>query len=304
MILAFEISRDIDLRDFSALLFSHGVRHRISESGNNQAVWVPGEAEKEAVARLYQAWDQGLISIPKRETSEANGGESRGGGIDTLNTFIRVILTAARRYPVTLFFFLASVLTFVLVMGFGENWNEEYLALLTFVELEIEADSVYFADLSSTLDRGEYWRIFTPMFIHFGWMHLVFNMLWLWEVGRRIEIVNGSGALALVILFSSAVSNIAQYLFTGPSLFGGMSGVVFAVLGHSFVWSRMVRSRSTGLPHGIYIFLLIYLALGFTGAVDLLGMGAIANWAHLGGLLAGLLTGFLAAVWYKSTASD
>ena len=81
---------------------------------------------------------------------------------------------------------------------------------------------------------------------------------------------------------------------SGPGLFGGMSGVVFGLLGHSLVWSRVVPARNTGLSSGIYIFMLLYLVVGFTGAIDLLGLGSLANGAHLGGLLGGLVTGAIA----------
>ena len=97
------------------------------------------------------------------------------------------------------------------------------------------------------------------------------------------------------VSFSFQMTNVA-FVVTGPRLFGGMSGVVFGLLGFAFVWSRLVPSRSHRVPNGIYIFMLIYLVIGFTGAMDLLMMGSIANGAHFGGLLGGLLTGGLAAL--------
>ena len=116
-----------------------------------------------------------------------------------------------------------------------------------------------------TIESGQYWRLLTPMFLHFGLLHIVFNLLWVWEVGRRIELVNGSLLLLLVTLASSLLANFMQYYLYGPSFFGGMSGVVFGFLGYSLVWSRMVPRRTTGLPPGLYIFMLVYLAVGFTG---------------------------------------
>ena len=134
------------------------------------------------------------------------------------------------------------------------------------------------------------------MFIHFSWLHIVFNLLWVWEIGRRIEFVNGSRGLLIAVVVSSLVANITQYLMSGPSLFGGMSGVVFGLLGHSLVWSRLVPSKNMGVSKGIYIFMLAYLAIGFTGVIDILGLGSLANGAHLGGLIGGVITGGLAGL--------
>ena len=137
------------------------------------------------------------------------------------------------------------------------------------------------------------------MFIHFGWLHIVFNLLWVWEVGRRIEVINNASVLLLVTLVSSIMANFLQYYMLGPSFFGGMSGVVFGYLGYSLVWSRLVPSRSMGLADGLYIFMFAYLAIGFTGAIDMLGLGVLANGAHLGGLIGGLLVGGVAGFLFR-----
>ena len=65
------------------------------------------------------------------------------------------------------------------------------------------------------------------------------------------------------------------------------------------MWSRLVPDRGLGLVSGVYIFMFIYLALGFSGAIDLLGLGRLANGAHLGGLAAGLLLGVLVALFVR-----
>ena len=173
---------------------------------------------------------------------------------------------------------------------------------LTLVGFTEDGTYLYFDTFEGTLQRGEYWRLITPMIIHFGWIHLVFNMLWLWEFGRRIEMRCGSVLLLLAVLLSSLAANLLQYQFSGPSLFGGMSGVVYGLLGYALVWSKLWPSQDMGMPNGIYIFMLAFLALGFTGAVDLLGFGSIANGAHLGGLVAGVIVGTIVTLVLRGKA--
>jgi GlpG protein len=94
-----------------------------------------------------------------------------------------------------------------------------------------------------------------------------------------------------LVLVSAVVSNIAQYLVTGPSIFGGMSGVVYALLG--FIWTgNWVHPRwLEPVPPALLGFMLVWLFVGLTGALGFLGLGAIANGAHFGGLAIGVICG-------------
>ena len=199
-----------------------------------------------------------------------------------------------RQYPLTCVIILTNVVLYPVTSGLDSGDVTGLFQQMTFLEFQERGPYQYFADLTHTIESGQYWRLLTPMFLHFGLLHIVFNLLWVWEVGRRIELVNGSLVLLLVTLVSSLLANFMQYYLYGPSFFGGMSGVVFGFLGYSLVWSRMVPRRTTGLPPGLYIFMLVYLAVGFTGAIDLLGLGSLANGAHLGGLVGGVLIGVVA----------
>jgi GlpG protein len=72
-------------------------------------------------------------------------------------------------------------------------------------------------------------------------------------------------------------------------MFGGMSGVVFALLSYAWLWDQSGMQPRIGLPSALMGFMLLWLVLGFTGVLQGVGLGAIANTAHLAGLLAGLL---------------
>jgi GlpG protein len=284
LINALEIPSDINLAAFSRFLSSRGVRHRITEEGLNQVVWVPGEEELGFVQSAYSQYTSGKLELDEAPAQQ------------TQMQVLPRVLSAAKRFPVTLSLIVITVLLFPVGMGLGGGAIDGLFERLMFLAIEEVNGGQYFTTMSYTIEHGQWWRFLTPMFIHFSWLHIVFNLLWVWEIGRRIEFVNGSKLLLIAVVVSSLTANITQYLMSGPSLFGGMSGVVFGLLGHSLVWSRLVPSKNMGVSNGIYIFMLAYLAFGFTGAIDLLGLGSLANGAHLGGLIGGVVTGGLAGL--------
>ena len=127
------------------------------------------------------------------------------------------------------------------------------------------------------------WRVFTPSLMHFSAMHIIFNLLWWWYLGGKIETRLGSRPLLFLLLMAGTLPNILQFFMTGPN-FGGLSGVVYAVVGYTWLMGVRRPNCGIGLPPSYMGFMMVWLVLGFT---DLLGM-PIANGAHVGGLLVGL----------------
>ena len=134
--------------------------------------------------------------------------------------------------------------------------------------------------------RGEVWRLITPMLLHFSILHLFGNMMWIYYLGTAIEVRRGTLWLAVLVFGSAIVSNLGQYFFEGPSSFGGMSGVVYALFG--YVWMKTIYHPMDGLfiDSRNVNFMLLWFVLCTTGAV-----GPIANGAHGVGLVVGILLG-------------
>jgi GlpG protein len=138
--------------------------------------------------------------------------------------------------------------------------------------------------------NGEVWRLVTPIFVHYGVLHILFNMWWLADLGVAIEGRIGSLGFAVLVVLTGALSNVAQYVWVGSPLFGGMSGVLYALFGYIWVRGRLDASLGLTMPPNTATILLVWLGLGFTGA-----LGNVANVAHLGGLVSGAALGALAA---------
>lgn len=139
---------------------------------------------------------------------------------------------------------------------------------------------------ASDIRGGDIWRIFTPVLLHFGPLHLLFNMLWLHSLGGAIEMRRGSVRFGLLILFLAAASNTAQYWWGGPT-FGGMSGVVFGLFGYVWIKSSFDPGAGLFIDRGNVIMMLFWLGLCMSGLV-----GRIANAAHLFGLVGGVVVAF------------
>jgi GlpG protein len=139
------------------------------------------------------------------------------------------------------------------------------------------------------------------MLLHFGWLHMVFNLLWWLDLGRRIE-HQSKLLLVALLLVTSLAANVAQ-AWQEASLFGGLSGVIYGLLGYIWVIDRYNAPRYH-LPQSILIFMLLWLLLGVSGLFSALGFGAMANMAHLGGLVAGVVWAFLHTLLWRIRSNN
>ena len=138
-----------------------------------------------------------------------------------------------------------------------------------------------FWDSLQEVARGQVWRLVTPIFIHYSLWHLVFNLLWMQDMGSLLESRIGTWRFAGVVLAVAVVSNVSQYVVAGAG-FGGMSGVVYGVFGYIWIRNKLDVHFDVFLSPMTSGLLMLFLALGIFGL-----MGPTANAAHFSGLLVG-----------------
>ncbi len=129
--------------------------------------------------------------------------------------------------------------------------------------------------------NGEYYRLITAMFTHYGLIHLAVNMYSLWILGRPLEAMLGPIRFAAVYLVCGIGGNVAAYVFSPADHSAGASTAIFGLLGvYFFVLKRLNLSASAIMP-----VILINLFLTFT-------VSGISIAGHLGGLAVGALVGY------------
>ena len=275
-VIALRAPLEQDLAAFISLLARLGVPHRVAEQGNEQVLWVADEQIAAQVRELYARAPEGDPNLQPLRPPVAS---TRPG-----------IAAQARRSPLTLIVLALTLLVALLTWG-GEDYD--VVRWLSFVDFQIEGQYIYFGTFAQVVDSGQWWRLLTPMLLHFGILHLAMNSLWYWELGRRIETRQGALMLLLLTLWFGLAANVAQYLYAGPALFGGLSGVLYGLLGHCWLFQWLAPNAAYRLPRGVLVSMLIWLLICMAGVFELLQFGAIANAAHVGGLVAGCLTGLV-----------
>ncbi|MDH3693462.1 MAG: rhomboid family intramembrane serine protease [Gammaproteobacteria bacterium] len=141
---------------------------------------------------------------------------------------------------------------------------------------------------------GEYWRLLTPIFIHYGFIHLGLNMFALWILGRAMEIQRRSLSLIILVIVTGVVSNLAELWESGPR-FGGMSGVLYGLFGYLWMQGRFNPKFGIHLPHSLINALLIWFVICWSGIFEYLLNVRFANMSHTAGLVTGIIWGFVSA---------
>jgi len=233
------------------------------------ADYEPDESISAKAAKIRKAREQAAKPLPSA-IPQRGAAESSRGTLTILLIGISVLVALAT--------------------NMGDHETEMYRNLLV--------TPVFFRDgvpmAWTVVQWDEPWRLLTPMFLHFTFIHLGFNMLWLYRLGNQIEATHGTFRLLLLVCLAQIAGSIAQLYLVGP-FFGGMSGVNYALFG--FVWMQSkYGQRGYSIANQDTLILMGWLVLCATGLI-----GPIANASHAMGLATGLLAGLPVYVNFRRT---
>jgi rhomboid protease GlpG len=151
--------------------------------------------------------------------------------------------------------------------------------------------------LFEKIGQGQIWRLVSPILLHGNLIHILFNMIWLWILGKQMEQRMHRVKLLIFIIIAAIVSNVAQYLASGP-FFLGFSGVLAAMIGYIYIRQKIAPWEGYPLERIIIIFLFYFIILMVVLQIIafILDVGfhiqfplVIANTAHIVGGLLGML---------------
>lgn len=181
---------------------------------------------------------------------------------------------------VTKFLIAANLLVFVAMLFSGAGlWHSQNGVQLA-----------WGANFGPATQDGQWWRLGSALFLHFGVLHLGLNMWALWDGGQWVERMFGHARFVAIYLGAGLAGNLASIVFhAGHAVSGGASGAIFGVYGAllAYLWlhRREIHRREFRWLFGaVLVFSALTIAFG-------LAVPGIDNAAHMGGLAAGLLLG-------------
>ncbi|MBS25060.1 MAG: hypothetical protein CMQ28_05405 [Gammaproteobacteria bacterium] len=282
MIKAASLSLDIDLLSYSYFLRQHGLNHRIIEESGQQSVYVEYDRDVAFIQKSLEDF------LRKQESLEQQNVKSPQVSNQAKKIAYNLYL-AFINSPATLSLVLVSIMVAV-ITSLG---NEVYrLNFLFYPVIATSSLGALFADIVNLrIAVGT----LTPMFLHFGELHLIFNMLWLWYFGRQLEAIQPLWMFILLVVVTSFISNTTQYLAIEFNNFGGMSGVVYGLVGYTWVIHSLMPRSYLLINTNMFVFFVVALVL-----MEIIGSSWIATAAHVGGLISGLIIGVATVLFYRT----
>ena len=291
-----EIQDEAAARTFGDFLYAQGIGNELERSpSGGWTVWVKSDDDLGRAVEFLRAFARNpsdplflgaaldAANLRRRENEDLASHQCRVR--DAKRTFVR--LGGYRFGPVTFALIFVSAVVFVMTK-FGTSfesvsslWFSEHRSFAPYWRRVLDVPE---------LRDGQLWRLLTPVFIHMSFMHILFNLMWLADLGSMIEDRQSSGLLGRLVVVMAIGSNIAQYVVSGRPHFGGMSGVVYGLIGYMWIRGRFDPTCGLRLGRQTVVMSIIWFFLCFTG-----WLGPIANAAHGGGLVIGMIWGWLAS---------
>lgn len=279
---------------FGHYLYGQDIENRVEEDSLGQwEIWVLDEDQIDQAKSLLQAFfedpDDPTVAqgaqagLQKQAQLKQKQTAQRARVIDA-----RIMLQSRR---ITMGWVTISLIVISVGLGLLNRLGKKEAFVLPFqiTEHVIEGNYIRYSPNFPEIRHGEVWRLFTPMFLHFGPLHLLFNMWWMKDLGSAIERAKGPWTLLGLAFTISILSNVAEFYVSGPR-FGGMSGVVFGLLGYIWMQGKFNPRGALHLNPQTVQFMIIWFVICLTVLSD-----QVANTVHAVGAFVGMAWGYISA---------
>jgi Uncharacterized membrane protein (homolog of Drosophila rhomboid) len=282
-------------RLFGDFLYAQGIESQAErEADKGWAIWIPDEDQLAKAGGLLTEFRQNPQD-PKYRAAGNQADKLRSEAEADKEAYQKKLRNRRQLFrPITPYGF--GPLTFILIVisvavFLRSHYGEDKQPIMSlFINDFLQGNEHGFAEIRS----GEVWRLITPIFIHFGWLHILFNMLWLRDLGSMVEGRQSSFHLLALVLVIAIISNAAQLYFGRNPNFGGMSGVVYGLLGYIWIRGKLDPGSGLYLHTSTVIMMLVWFVACLSGM-----LGLIANTAHAAGLGLGVFWGWLSSLRYR-----
>jgi len=288
------LANETEATRFGDFLYTKGIENQVDpDSHGRWEVWVLDDVHIEAARSLLDEFrrspDDPIFAqasnaaARRRRQDEAAQAPKRARVVDARTTLYS---PPAPLGPVTI----ALVIICIAVAFFTSlGKSNESVQPLSITEYQSDGDYTRSNVTLPEIRHGQFWRLFTPIFLHFGILHIFFNMLWLRDLGSMIEAHKSRWLLPALVVVIAGTSNLAQYRLSGPA-FGGMSGVNYGLLGYIWMQSRFKPASGLSLQPQVVASAILWFFLCLFNVIQ-----GIANTVHAVGLGVGIAGGLIDA---------
>jgi len=287
------LQQESDARVFHDFLYVQDIENDVEADGEQWVIWVHDEEQLQRAQALLDEFRRNPADPRYRASQEAERKRARQQEDQKKaqrRFFDRTRLFPERFYRLgvvsVVLMGLSVIVTLVTAFGRGESFPK-WFAMANFV---VDGSFIRYTSLTQVLQDGEVWRLFTPVFVHMNWLHLLFNLLWLKDLGSLVEQRLGPWKFLALVALIAALPNIGEFLANGPR-FGGMSGVVYGLFGYIWIRNRFDPGGGFFLDPTTITIVLAWYFLCLLGVIP-----NVANVVHTVGLGLGMLAGFLSAL--------
>jgi GlpG protein len=289
-----QIDGEVKARMFADYLYARGISGELEgDAGGSVNVWVHDEDRLAEAEAELQAFKNNQDDIKYLEAA-SKADDLRYAAEKDARKYARKIhgresITNAGLWSVApLTFVLIAISVVVTIFAcLGSDSKLAHFLVITAYSTKTQLVEVM---------HGQVWRLITPVFMHtslmgggFGFLHLLFNMMWLKDLGQMLERAEGSRGMLVKFLVLAVLTNLGQFIVSGPA-FGGMSGVVFGLLGYCWIRGKFDSNSGLYVHQQTATFMIFWFFICLSGL-----LGPIANTARGVGLVVGIAWGWISA---------